>query len=193
MFGFFKRKKEIIIKDFVWKNEDVKYNALVKQLQQQEKFVLLYYFEDTKQIIETILTNAAVSFSTTASIASNVWLMKADSILHKLSLDNRIIIFVEHHPSFTEEQTITTHLSEQLAIAEITFYISFEDELLKLFGATKILELMDKLGYKDDEAIEHQMVSKSIQNAQQKIDEQVKFPSNSRNRKDWFEMNLPKT
>lgn len=193
MFDFLKRKKEINGRDFVWKNETIKYNSLINHINQPNKIILLYFFEDTKQKLETVLTDAAINYSTSASIASNIWLMKADTILHKFSLDNREIIFAEHHPSFAEEKTITTHLSEQLDITEITFYISFEDELLKLFGATRILELMDKLGFKDDEMIEHQMVSKSIQNAQQKIDEQVKFPSCSRNRKDWFEMNLPKT
>jgi hypothetical protein len=49
MFGLFKsKKKEISTKDFIWKNDEVKYNALIKHLKEQEKSVLIYYFEDTK-------------------------------------------------------------------------------------------------------------------------------------------------
>jgi preprotein translocase subunit SecA len=67
-----------------------------------------------------------------------------------------------------------------------------EDELMKQFGGDRIIEMMNKLGYKDDEVIEHSMVSSSIQRAQKKIDEQVQFPSNTRNSKDWFKINVMK-
>ena len=55
MFGLFNnKKKEIVSNDFIWKNEIVKYNALIKHLQQMEKSVLIYYFEDTKAEAERI-------------------------------------------------------------------------------------------------------------------------------------------
>nr|HPH89040.1 hypothetical protein [Chitinophagales bacterium] len=56
----------------------------------------------------------------------------------------------------------------------------------------RILQLLEKMGYKDDEVIEHKMISTSIERAQKRIDENLSIHNNNtRQRKDWFELNLP--
>jgi|JI61114BRNA_FD_contig_51_3391873_length_744_multi_2_in_0_out_0_1 hypothetical protein len=194
MFGLFKsKKKEISTKDFIWKNDEVKYNALIKHLKEQEKSVLIYYFEDTKNAIEEILTAASVNYSNEAnSFATKVWLMNATALLHKSDIGNRTVIFAEHHPSFARENEIKEYLSDKLGIQEITFYTSFDDKLLQLFGSERILQLLEKMGFKDDEVIEHNMISTSIERAQKRIDEKLSIHNNNtRQRKDWFDLNLP--
>ncbi len=50
------------------------------------------------------------------------------------------------------------------------FYLSLEDDLLRIFGSGRISGFMDKLGLEEDEPIEHNMISKAIENAQRKVE-----------------------
>jgi preprotein translocase subunit SecA len=51
------------------------------------------------------------------------------------------------------------------------FYVSLEDDLMRLFGSERISKVMDKLGYEDGEVIQHSMITKSIERAQKKVEE----------------------
>ncbi len=50
------------------------------------------------------------------------------------------------------------------------FYLSLEDDLLRIFGSDRITSIMDKLGMEEDEPIEHNMISRAIENAQRKVE-----------------------
>jgi preprotein translocase subunit SecA len=50
------------------------------------------------------------------------------------------------------------------------FYLSLEDDLLRIFGSDRLSTIMDKLGMEEDEPIEHSMVSRAIENAQRKVE-----------------------
>ncbi len=50
------------------------------------------------------------------------------------------------------------------------FYLSLEDDLLRIFGSGKISGIMDRLGMEEDEPIEHNMISRAIENAQRKVE-----------------------
>ena len=50
------------------------------------------------------------------------------------------------------------------------FYLSLEDDLLRIFGSDRISGIMEKLGMEEDEPIEHNMISKAIENAQRKVE-----------------------
>jgi preprotein translocase subunit SecA len=51
------------------------------------------------------------------------------------------------------------------------FFVSLEDDLMRMFGSEKIAALMDRMGYKEGEVIQHKMISKSIERAQKKVEE----------------------
>jgi preprotein translocase subunit SecA len=51
------------------------------------------------------------------------------------------------------------------------FYISLEDDLMRLFGGDRVTSIMSKLGMEDGEAIEHSMITKSVERAQKKVEE----------------------
>ena len=55
-------------------------------------------------------------------------------------------------------------------LGESVFYISLEDDLMRIFGSEKIQGVIDKLGLQEDEAIESKMVTKAIENAQKKVE-----------------------
>ena len=56
------------------------------------------------------------------------------------------------------------------AIQFYRFYLSLEDDLMRLFGSDNISGIMDKLGMDEDEPIEHKLVTRSIENAQKKVE-----------------------
>ena len=51
------------------------------------------------------------------------------------------------------------------------FFVSMEDELMRLFGSDRIVKVMDRMGYEEGEVIQHSMISKSIERAQKKVEE----------------------
>src|SRR5690606_3341687 len=51
------------------------------------------------------------------------------------------------------------------------FFVSLEDDLMRLFGSERIASMMDKLGHKDGEVLQHSMITKSIERAQKKVEE----------------------
>lgn len=189
MFDFFKKKKEIKTTDYIFRSEEAKYQKLVANTLAQKKVLLLYYFEDTKQqLIHTLQANN-IAFSEMESTTTAVYLLQAATLLNKINISDYHIIFAEHHPSFQTENNIKQYLVETLLQNEVIFYTSLEDVLLQKFGAERIIAILDKMGFKEDEIIEHKMISDSIVNVQQKIDKQLQYASDTRMRKDWFEIN----
>ncbi|HNC71595.1 MAG TPA: hypothetical protein PKG70_11835 [Chitinophagales bacterium] len=188
MFGLFKQKKSIQVTDLIWKTERIKYDALIKQLQDNNKHILIYFFEDTKKSIVDELQTASINFSENTSSNAHILVLKSTQILQMSSAENVNIIFVEHYPLLSTEQKLKQHILEVLNIQNVTFYTSFEDELFQLFGAEKILAIMEKMGFNENEPMSHNLISSSIEKAQQKIEKKVSIDTNTRQRKDWFVM-----
>ncbi|MGG7059891.1 preprotein translocase subunit SecA [Clostridium nigeriense] len=80
------------------------------------------------------------------------------------------IIGTERHESRRIDNQLRGRSGRQGDAGESVFYISLEDDLMRIFGSERIQGLMDKLGLEDDEAIDHKMVSKAIENAQKKVE-----------------------
>ncbi|MBN4051126.1 preprotein translocase subunit SecA, partial [bacterium AH-315-L21] len=80
------------------------------------------------------------------------------------------IIGTERHESRRIDNQLRGRSGRQGDPGSSRFFISLQDDLMRLFGGDKMHGLVDKLGLKDDEAIEHGMMSRSIENAQKKIE-----------------------
>ncbi|GAB6169245.1 preprotein translocase subunit SecA [Clostridium carnis] len=80
------------------------------------------------------------------------------------------IIGTERHESRRIDNQLRGRSGRQGDPGESTFFISLEDDLMRIFGSEKIQGLMEKLGLEDDEAIDHKMVSKALENAQRKVE-----------------------
>ncbi|WP_291648647.1 preprotein translocase subunit SecA [Clostridium sp.] len=80
------------------------------------------------------------------------------------------IIGTERHESRRIDNQLRGRSGRQGDSGESVFYISLEDDLMRIFGSEKIQGLMEKLGLEEDEAIDHKMVSKAIENAQKKVE-----------------------
>jgi|WetSurMetagenome_2_1015567.scaffolds.fasta_scaffold00836_10 preprotein translocase subunit SecA len=81
------------------------------------------------------------------------------------------IIGTERHESRRVDRQLRGRSGRQGDPGSSQFFVSLEDELMRLFGSERIAGIMDKLGLKDGEMIQHSMISKSIERAQKKVEE----------------------
>ncbi|RLZ06552.1 preprotein translocase subunit SecA [Faecalibacter macacae] len=81
------------------------------------------------------------------------------------------IIGTERHDSRRVDRQLRGRAGRQGDPGSSQFYISLEDSLMRLFGSERIAKLMDRMGHKDGEVIEHSMITKSIERAQKKVEE----------------------
>lgn len=80
------------------------------------------------------------------------------------------IIGTERHESRRIDNQLRGRSGRQGDPGESRFYISMEDDLMRLFGSEKIMKVVDSMGMTEDEPIEHGMLSKAIENAQKKVE-----------------------
>ena len=80
------------------------------------------------------------------------------------------IIGTERHESRRIDNQLRGRSGRQGDPGSSRFYLSLEDDLMRLFGADHISSLMDKLGMEEDEPIEHALISRSIEQAQKKVE-----------------------
>jgi len=81
------------------------------------------------------------------------------------------IIATERHDSRRVDRQLRGRAGRQGDPGTSQFYVSLEDNLMRLFQSDRIASLMDKMGHKEGEVIQHSMVTKSIERAQKKVEE----------------------
>jgi len=81
------------------------------------------------------------------------------------------IIGTERHESRRVDRQLRGRSGRQGDPGTSQFFVSLEDDLMRLFGSERIASLMDKLGLKEGEVIQHPMITKSIERAQRKVEE----------------------
>jgi len=81
------------------------------------------------------------------------------------------IIGTERHDSRRVDRQLRGRAGRQGDPGSSQFFVSLEDNLMRLFGSERIAGLMDKMGLEEGEVIQHRMVSKSIERAQRKVEE----------------------
>ncbi|MFN8322900.1 MAG: preprotein translocase subunit SecA [Chitinophagales bacterium] len=81
------------------------------------------------------------------------------------------IIGSERHDSRRVDRQLRGRAGRQGDPGSSQFFVSMEDELMRLFGSDRIVKVMDRMGYEEGEVIQHSMISKSIERAQKKVEE----------------------
>ncbi len=81
------------------------------------------------------------------------------------------IIGTERHDSRRVDRQLRGRAGRQGDPGSSQFYVSLEDNLMRLFGSEKIAKMMDRMGHKEGEVIQHSMITKSIERAQKKVEE----------------------
>jgi hypothetical protein len=101
-------------------------------------------------------------------------------------LQQKKAVFAEHHPLHSKELELVQHWPQQPVIV----YSAMDEPLFVHFGSEKMLGLMKLLGMKEEEVIEHALVTKSIIKGQNKIAEMVELEQSAPSQKEWLEKNL---
>lgn len=109
----------------------------------------------------------------TVTIATNMAGRGTDIKLSKDVKDagGLAIIGTERHESRRVDRQLRGRAGRQGDPGSSVFFVSLEDDLMRLFASEKIAGLMDKLGFKEGEVLEHNMLSKSVERAQKKVEE----------------------
>jgi len=81
------------------------------------------------------------------------------------------IIGTERHDSRRVDRQLRGRSGRQGDPGSSSFYVSLEDDLMRLFGSDRIAKMMDRLGLKEGEVIQHSMITSSIERAQKKVEE----------------------
>src|SRR5205085_896852 len=81
------------------------------------------------------------------------------------------IIGTERHESRRVDRQLRGRAGRQGDPGTSQFYVSLEDDLMRLFGSERIASVMDRMGLKEGEVIQHSMITKSIERAQKKVEE----------------------
>ena len=81
------------------------------------------------------------------------------------------IIGTERHESRRVDRQLRGRAGRQGDPGTTQFYVSLEDDLMRMFGSERIAAMMDRMGYKEGEVIQHSMITKSIERAQKKVEE----------------------
>lgn len=81
------------------------------------------------------------------------------------------ILGTERHESRRVDRQLRGRAGRQGDPGSSQFFVSLEDDLMRMFGSERIAGLMDRMGYKEGEVIQHSMITKSIERAQKKVEE----------------------
>ena len=134
----------------------IKHNVLNAKLHQQEAQVVA---EAGRAGVVTIATNMA-GRGTDIKLTPEV--KEAGGLA---------IIGTERHESRRVDRQLRGRAGRQGDPGSSVFYVSLEDDLMRMFGSERIAGIMDKMGFQEGEMIEHSMISSSIERAQKKVEE----------------------
>ncbi|ABI67590.1 preprotein translocase subunit SecA [Syntrophomonas wolfei] len=124
------------------------------------------YHEKEAQII------AQAGQEETVTIATNMAGRGTDIVLGEgiQELGGLYVLGTERHESRRIDNQLRGRSGRQGDPGESRFYVSLEDDLMRLFGSANVEGLMDRLGMDDDMPIEHKMISRAIESAQKKVE-----------------------
>ncbi len=81
------------------------------------------------------------------------------------------IVGTERHDSRRVDRQLRGRAGRQGDVGSSQFYVALDDNLMRLFGSDRIAKMMDRMGLQEGEVIQHSMISKSIERAQKKVEE----------------------
>ncbi len=134
----------------------IKHNVLNAKLHQREAEIVALAGQSGTVTIATNMAGRGTDIKLSASVKEAGGLA---------------IIGTERHESRRVDRQLRGRAGRQGDPGSSVFFVSLEDDLIRLFGSERIAGVMDKLGFEEGEVIQHSMISKSIERAQKKVEE----------------------
>ena len=156
------------------KKENIKHSVLNAKHHQMEAEIIA---EAGKSCAVTIATNMAgrgtdivLGGKNNNSGQSDNKVDRGEDAKNVKELGGLFIIGTERHESRRVDNQLRGRSGRQGDPGESKFYVSLEDNLMRIFASDKVSNIMKKLGMEEGEAIEHKWVAKSIENAQKRVE-----------------------
>ncbi len=182
--------------DAVYKSKNGKYNAAVKEIiehHNNNRPVLVGTISiSTSELISGLLKKKGIKHSVlnakfheqeaeiianagqpgVVTIATNMAGRGTDIVLGEgvIEKGGLVVFGTERHESRRIDNQLRGRCGRQGDPGMTKFFVCMEDDLMRLFGSDKIIGIMESLGFDDETAIEHNMISKSIERAQKKVE-----------------------
>jgi len=182
--------------DVIYKNQNAKYNAVVREIAELhatgqpmlvgtisiEKSEMLSKMLQKKGVAHTVLNAkfhekeaeiiAKAGQRGAVTIATNMAGRGTDIVLGEgvPAIGGLHIIGTERHESRRIDNQLRGRAGRQGDPGSSRFYLSLEDDLMRLFGSDNIASIMERLGMEEDDPIEHSLITKSIETAQKRVE-----------------------
>lgn len=180
LFNLFGKKEDDapkgIFTDRCYMTAAAKLKACAALAKEQPDTYFICWFGDTLQLFKDFFTQQGLD----AALVLDARHFNAGM------LQNKKAVFTEHHPLHSKELELVQHWTQQ----PIIVYSAMDEPLFVHFGSEKMLGLMKLLGMKEEEVIEHSLVTKSIIKGQDKIASLVQLEQSAQSQKEWLEKNL---
>jgi preprotein translocase subunit SecA len=138
------------------KMKNIKHNVLNAKLHQREADIVAEAGKEKTVTIATNMAGRGTDIKLTARVREQGGLA---------------ILGTERHESRRVDRQLRGRAGRQGDPGSSQFFVSLEDDLMRMFGSDRIAKLMDRMGLDDGEVIQHSMISKSIERAQKKVEE----------------------
>jgi hypothetical protein len=172
MFGLFKKKEaKIAVTDYIWMHEQAKWQACHDLYQQNNHTVFMAWFEDSKNKLQEYFGTKSINLADIRNV----------NFAGSVQIEDEVI-FIEHFPLQAEEQSKFADLGLQ----EAKVYSALDEAIFEIFGGKRIVELMQKMDMKENEMIQHNMITAAIKRAQEKIAEKAMVTGSARSQRDWM-------
>jgi hypothetical protein len=178
LFDFLRKKDSGSVgKDLVWMTRSAKLEGCYQLIQRHPDAILIAWFSDTETLFKKFL-------ETKVEKVPEIKLAKTHSFL---SVSGKTIIFLEHYPTKSKEESLIKEWKPR----EMLVLNSLDEPLFEQFGSERIIQLMKAMGMEEYESLEHTMITKSISNAQRKLDKKVPVELSANSSREWFKKNMP--
>ena len=163
------------VNDATYLSETAKNNALIKYTIEHPNVICITWFPDSATLFKKLFAEKGLDESRVVEA----------KFYNVLKQPGKELFFAEHYPLPAKEDEFLARLPQK----NILVYNSITDPLFKIFGGEKIIELMKKMGVKEDEVISHDMISRSIRRAQEKLASSIPAERHAASQEQWFRRN----
>ena len=175
MFKLFSKGNKPSVTDKIFIHSKNKWPYCKKILDENSKTVFIGWFDESIDELESYFLQTSVQAS----------ILKARTA-YRSQIEGMRVVFIEHHPMKTKED----QFFDQLNLKNVVFLSAVDEPLLKYFGGEKLVKVMESLGMKEEDPIEHKLITQSIVTAQKKIDAKVLVEQSTKSQAEWMQRNL---
>jgi len=161
--------------DLVWINQKERLKGSLILLLEHPGAVLFSWFIQTRDDFEKYFIENGISQE-----------IKTAGLPGLHLAPEQTVIFLEHYPIRSKEEV----LIKDWNVKQIIFLNALDEPLFQQFGGERMIQMMKTLGVKEGEFLEHSLITKSIENAQHKLEKKVSFESHANSAKEWFAKNI---